>query len=193
MAGASRAGSRLAHEPALDGLRGLAVAAVLLFHAEVPGTTGGYLGVSVFFTLSGFLITRLLLAERAETGRLAVRSVLRPGERRLVPASAACLLAIAVLAHLGAWGTVAGLRRDLAGAALQVFNWVRLAGDSATPRSSPSTAAARARRESTTGRWPSSSSTGRGRSCSAWSCAARAVERSRRSRPSPRPRSSPRP
>ena len=130
MTGAPARGARLPHEPALDGLRGLAVAAVLLFHAEVPGTTGGYLGVSVFFTLSGFLITRLLLAERTATGRIGIGAFYARRARRLVPASAACLLAIAVLAHLGAWSTVTGLRRDLVGAALQVFNWVRLAGDS---------------------------------------------------------------
>jgi len=50
---------------ALDGLRGLAVAAVMCFHARVFGMHGGFLGVSAFFTLSGFLITSLLLAEHA--------------------------------------------------------------------------------------------------------------------------------
>ena len=49
---------------ALDGLRALAVLAVLVFHADLGVATGGFLGVSVFFTLSGFLITGLLLAER---------------------------------------------------------------------------------------------------------------------------------
>ena len=48
---------RLAHQPALDGVRAMSVLAVLLFHGEIAGFDGGYLGVSVFFTLSGFLIT----------------------------------------------------------------------------------------------------------------------------------------
>ena len=53
----------IAYQPALDGVRALAVAAVLLFHGGVPGFDGGYLGVSVFFTLSGYLITSLLVHE----------------------------------------------------------------------------------------------------------------------------------
>ena len=55
----------LGHVPALDGIRAVAVAAVLLFHGEITGVEGGFLGVSVFFTLSGFLITSLLLRQWA--------------------------------------------------------------------------------------------------------------------------------
>ena len=75
----------IAYQPALDGVRALAVAAVLLFHAEVPGFSGGYLGVSVFFTLSGYLITTLLLTEHATTGRISM-----PGfyARRVPPPAA---------------------------------------------------------------------------------------------------------
>ncbi len=58
---------------------------VLLFHAEVPGFSGGYLGVSVFFTLSGYLITSLLLAEHAGTGSISFGRVLRQAR----PATAA--------------------------------------------------------------------------------------------------------
>ena len=54
----------LAHQPALDGLRGVAVALVLLFHLGLSWMPGGYLGVSVFFTLSGFLITSLLVRQQ---------------------------------------------------------------------------------------------------------------------------------
>ena len=60
------------YQPALDGVRAVAVLAVLGFHAEVPGFSGGYLGVSVFFTLSGFLITSLLVNEFESTGRVSV-------------------------------------------------------------------------------------------------------------------------
>ena len=63
----SPARSRLPHFPGLDGLRGVAVVAVLLFHGGFSWAVGGYLGVSTFFTLSGFLITSLLLAERTVT------------------------------------------------------------------------------------------------------------------------------
>ena len=62
-----RDGSLLS-QPGLDGLRGLAVAAVVLFHADFAAFSGGYLGVSLFFTLSGFLITSLALAEVDDRG-----------------------------------------------------------------------------------------------------------------------------
>jgi peptidoglycan/LPS O-acetylase OafA/YrhL/lysophospholipase L1-like esterase len=118
----------LARQPALDGLRGLAVALVVAFHAGVPGTGGGYLGVSVFFTLSGFLITWLLIDEHGATGGVRIGAFYARRARRLLPASAATLVGIAVLARFGAWDGVADLRRDLVAGALQVFNWERLAG-----------------------------------------------------------------
>lgn len=59
-------GERLVHEPALDGLRGLAVAAVVVFH--LGHLRGGFLGVDLFFVLSGFLITSLLVMERRRRG-----------------------------------------------------------------------------------------------------------------------------
>jgi peptidoglycan/LPS O-acetylase OafA/YrhL len=117
---------RLGHRPALDGLRGLAVLAVLLFHGGFPWASGGYLGVSVFFTLSGFLITRLMLEERAAHGRVSVRRFSVRRVRRLAPASAVTLVAVILAAGLGAWDGVNQLRRDIVGAALQVENWTRL-------------------------------------------------------------------
>ena len=64
-------GSRI---PALDGLRAVAVAVVVVYHVAPDLMPAGFLGVSLFFTLSGFLITRLLLGERLETGRVALRT-----------------------------------------------------------------------------------------------------------------------
>ncbi len=64
----ARAAPRLRHEPGLDGLRGLAVIGVLCFHGGFSWMVGGYLGVSLFFTLSGFLITSLLLSEIQAAG-----------------------------------------------------------------------------------------------------------------------------
>ena len=61
---------RLAYQPALDGVRAIAVAMVLFFHAGFGWMRAGYLGVSVFFTLSGFLITSILLREGNRTGNL---------------------------------------------------------------------------------------------------------------------------
>ena len=56
------------YQPEIDGLRALAITPVVLFHAGVPGLRGGYVGVDVFFVLSGFVITGLLLRERATAG-----------------------------------------------------------------------------------------------------------------------------
>lgn len=75
---------RLGRVPALDGLRGLAIAAVCGFHFF--GLTGGFLGVDVFFVLSGFLITTLLLEEREKRGRIDVAAFYRRRVRRLLPA-----------------------------------------------------------------------------------------------------------
>ncbi|MCU1369877.1 MAG: putative acyltransferase [Ilumatobacteraceae bacterium] len=120
---------RFAHQPALDGVRALAVSAVVLFHADVPGFGGGYVGVSVFFTLSGFLITSLLIREHRHTGQVDASGFYARRARRLLPASALCLTGVVVLAGLGAWHQVTHLQRDVWAAALQVFNWLRLTGD----------------------------------------------------------------
>lgn len=82
----------LPHFPGLEGLRGVAVLAVLAFHANLTWAQGGFLGVSTFFTLSGFLITSLAMAEHQRTGTLDVRSFLRRRGRRLVPAALVALL-----------------------------------------------------------------------------------------------------
>jgi peptidoglycan/LPS O-acetylase OafA/YrhL len=108
----------------LDGVRGLAVAGVLLFHAGFPWMIGGYLGVSTFFTLSGFLITSLLLAERASNGRIELKAFWLRRFRRLMPAALACL----VLALLfGVFIADAIQREDLAGDVIAslayVANW----------------------------------------------------------------------
>ncbi len=114
------------YQPALDGVRALAVVAVLLFHGGVSWLTGGYLGVSVFFTLSGFLITTLLVRETATSGRVDAGRFYARRARRLLPASLVCIAAVCVLAAAGAFKGVSGLRRDVLGALLQVFNWVKL-------------------------------------------------------------------
>ncbi|MDP9434617.1 MAG: acyltransferase, partial [Actinomycetota bacterium] len=79
----------------VEGLRGVAVLAVLLFHAGVPGLDGGYVGVDVFFVLSGFLITGLLWAELSGTGRLSLLAFWARRARRLLPASVLVLVVTA--------------------------------------------------------------------------------------------------
>ncbi|MFZ1489002.1 MAG: acyltransferase, partial [Ilumatobacteraceae bacterium] len=88
------------YHPGLDGIRALAVGLVLVFHSGLGWVDGGFLGVSVFFTLSGFLITSLLLAEIGDeqrSGRVALGRFWGRRLRRLAPASLACLAAIAML------------------------------------------------------------------------------------------------
>lgn len=89
--------TRLGHVPGLDGIRGIAVVIVLLYHHSITWITGGELTVSMFFTLSGFLITRLLVAEWGRTDTISLRSFYERRVRRLFPASFVVLLAVAVL------------------------------------------------------------------------------------------------
>ena len=74
--------------PDIEGLRAVAVLAVVLFHADVPGVGGGYVGVDVFFVISGFLITGLLWREANTTGTVGLRRFYGARARRLLPASA---------------------------------------------------------------------------------------------------------
>ena len=96
-----------AYQPALDGVRALAIALVLLFHLGYGWMPGGYLGVSVFFTLSGFLITSLLLEEGRRKRSIRVRAFYARRIRRLLPASLVCIAGISLLVAAGVAG-VAG-------------------------------------------------------------------------------------
>ena len=120
---------KLGYRPALDGVRAVSIALVLAFHLGAPWMPGGYLGVSVFFTLSGFLITSLLLGERASSGRIDVRAFYVRRLRRLLPASLLCLAGIAVLAAVGVIAARSDLRAGVLGAVFQVANWERLLGE----------------------------------------------------------------
>ncbi|MFO7279022.1 MAG: acyltransferase [Thermoanaerobacterales bacterium] len=121
--GTTPAAPRLPHNPALDGIRGLAVAAVLLFHAGFPWARGGFLGVSTFFTLSGFLITSLLLVERRATGRVALGRFWSRRLRRLFPAAALTLVGVAAGSRVAGALATEGLAGDLLAALGQVANW----------------------------------------------------------------------
>lgn len=90
---------RLGYRPDIDGLRALAIAAVVLFHYRVPGFSGGFVGVDVFFVISGYLITGLILKEAAES-RFSLRSFYERRIRRIFPALFAMLAVATVAAAL---------------------------------------------------------------------------------------------
>jgi peptidoglycan/LPS O-acetylase OafA/YrhL len=116
------AGFRLTHVDALDGLRGVAVAGVVLFHADA--LQGGFLGVDLFFVLSGFLITTLLLRERLESGTVRLGAFWARRARRLLPALAGVLVGVALYAWLLADPTELGrLRGDAVATIFYVANW----------------------------------------------------------------------
>jgi peptidoglycan/LPS O-acetylase OafA/YrhL len=119
--------TRRAHQPALDGVRGVSVAMVLLFHGGFTWMTGGYVGVSVFFTLSGFLITGLLVAEHDSTGGISASRFYARRVRRLMPASLLCLAAVSVASAMGEFGGLPHVRRDILASLFQVANWNALA------------------------------------------------------------------
>ncbi|WP_164701581.1 acyltransferase family protein [Modestobacter sp. KNN46-3] len=119
---------RLGYEPALDGLRAVAVAAVMASHTTLP-VPGGSVGVGVFFALSGFLISTLLLQEQERTGRIALGAFLLRRLLRLYPALLVLGIAL-VLYVVVAPGPVRG-QETIAGvlpALLYSSNWVRALG-----------------------------------------------------------------
>src|SRR5437773_9646818 len=80
--------------PELEGLRGVAVALVVLFHARLLGFSGGFVGVDAFYVLSGFLITRLLLGEIATTGRLDLVTFYARRAHRILPVAVAAVVVV---------------------------------------------------------------------------------------------------
>jgi peptidoglycan/LPS O-acetylase OafA/YrhL len=116
--------ARMPHLRALDGLRGIAVLAVVAFHFAPETFPGGFLGVDVFFVLSGFLITSLLVTERERSGRIALGAFWVRRARRLLPALLLVLLAVGLYGVVVAQPFEAGRLRDDGFAALGYFaNW----------------------------------------------------------------------
>lgn len=112
--------------PALDGVRGLAVAAVVAYHLWPETIRGGYLGVSVFFTLSGFLITGRILAEFERTGRLSLVTFYDRRFRRLLPAASAVVLAVVLVVVITDQRAVLAAG-DVRAAVFWYYNWHELA------------------------------------------------------------------
>ncbi|MGV0793678.1 acyltransferase family protein [Mycolicibacterium sp. XJ1819] len=113
--------------PALDGIRAVAVALVLADHGGIPGVSGGFLGVDVFFVLSGFLITSLLLDEYRRTARIRLTDFWIRRARRLLPALLVMVLAVVACREFFTSESTASLRDDAVAAFFWISNWVFVA------------------------------------------------------------------
>ncbi len=122
----------IAYQPALDGLRGLALLAIAVYHSGVGWAPGAFLSVSTFFTLSGFLITALLIREQETTGGISLRGFWTRRLRRLMPAALAAVALITLASILLADAAqLDRLRGDALSSLGYVANWhFILAGDS---------------------------------------------------------------
>ncbi|MGB7819765.1 MAG: acyltransferase, partial [Ornithinibacter sp.] len=110
--------------PDIEGLRAVAILTVLAYHAGLP-VRGGFVGVDVFFVISGFLITGLLVTELSRTGSISWLRFVGRRIRRLLPAAVLVLVVTSAVS----WVVIPGLRRrevgvDIASAAAYVVNWV---------------------------------------------------------------------
>jgi peptidoglycan/LPS O-acetylase OafA/YrhL len=116
-------GGQRQRAPGLDGVRALAVLAVLAFHLGIPAAPGGFLGVDVFFVLSGYLITDLLAARRDRLGKLHLGQFWGRRARRLLPALAVVLVTVTAAVALAEPAQLAALRPSLVAAVCYGSNW----------------------------------------------------------------------
>ncbi|MFM1839857.1 MAG: hypothetical protein RIS37_1123 [Actinomycetota bacterium] len=116
----------ISYLPGLDGLRAIAVMAVVVYHANKDWLHGGFLGVEVFFVISGYLITLLLLTESQQNGRIDFRSFWVRRARRLLPALWTLLLGVTIYCSLFEREELGKLRGDVIAAFIYIFNWFKI-------------------------------------------------------------------
>jgi peptidoglycan/LPS O-acetylase OafA/YrhL len=109
--------------PGLDGLRALAVAVVVAYHLQLGWAQGGLLGVAVFFTLSGYLITDILLGQWGKRGSLRLADFWLGRARRLLPALIVMLIVVTIWMTAAHSAQLSSLRGDVVASALYVSNW----------------------------------------------------------------------
>ncbi len=112
--------------PGLDGLRAIAVVAVMIYHAHHSWMPGGYLGVEVFFVISGYLITLLLIGEQERTGHVDLRQFWFRRFRRLLPALFVMMALVAVYTTIAYTVTRETTRGDFVGGASYLSNWYQI-------------------------------------------------------------------
>ena len=113
----------LPYSPGLDGLRAVAVTCVLVFHDGLPWSPGGFIGVDLFFVISGFLITSLLLVDFDRRGRVGLGEFYLRRARRLLPALYLLLAAVTMYCALFLRGELESLRGQVLSAIAYVTNW----------------------------------------------------------------------
>ncbi len=113
--------------PGLDGLRAVAVMAVIVYHLNFSWAQGGMLGVGVFFTLSGYLITDLLLGHWYRHGDLGLKEFWLRRARRLLPALFLMLIVVSIYVALFDASQLAAVRRQVVAASLYFSNWSTIA------------------------------------------------------------------
>ncbi len=119
----------MGYQPGLDGLRAISVIAVILYHAGFGWMHGGFLGVEVFFVVSGFLITSLLLEEKESTGRVRLPQFWMRRARRLLPALFSVLIVIGVwVALFGSAQQQSDMHRDYLPSIFYFANWGQIFG-----------------------------------------------------------------
>ncbi len=118
--------SQLPYLPGLDGLRAIAVVAVMVYHANSTWLAGGYLGVEVFFVISGYLITLLLIAEHERTGSIDLKNFWLRRFRRLLPALFVMMLLLTVWVALFESEALGALRGDVIAGTAYISNWYQI-------------------------------------------------------------------
>jgi peptidoglycan/LPS O-acetylase OafA/YrhL len=118
--------SRVPYLPGLDGMRALAVVAVMIYHANSEWLPGGFLGVEVFFVISGYLITLLLIAEKERTGRIHLGHFWLRRARRLLPALFVMLFLLISYTTIFRSDALGKLRGDVLAGVFYVSNWYQI-------------------------------------------------------------------
>ena len=118
----------LGYVAALDGLRAVSVIAVIAYHAGLDAVPGGFLGVEVFFVISGFLITTLLIEEKSSTGTVSLRGFWLRRFRRLMPALFAMLAVTLLVVTFASTTSAPEFRRDVIAGIAYASNWWQIFG-----------------------------------------------------------------
>ena len=118
--------SRVPYLPGLDGMRALAVAAVIVYHTNNGWLPGGFIGVEVFFVISGYLITLLLIGEHEKTGRIRLKEFWMRRARRLLPALFLMMSMLMIYTAIFERDTLGKLRGDVIAGVAYVTNWYQI-------------------------------------------------------------------